>query len=171
MAPTAIDTTLCLQARRIIQMTNQFVDDISVRYFQGLHRCIPIISRERFHDCLIHVGASPPASFSVLLLSICFVTYQPEILPQSPRPISCQSLYFTVRMLFIQIQAFFRSLVHLFQVGVLFALYENALGKPDGVFLYITSCARMGYAARLHNERPTACRSFEEEEEEEAANT
>lgn len=29
------------------------VDDVSVRYFQGIHRYIPIISRTRFHDDLI----------------------------------------------------------------------------------------------------------------------
>lgn len=59
MNPTAIDTTLYLQTRRSIQMTNQFVDDISAHYSQGIHRYLPIIFRKRFHDYLIHVGASP----------------------------------------------------------------------------------------------------------------
>jgi hypothetical protein len=53
---TGIDTTLYLQACRIIQKTNQFVDDISVRYFQGIYGLVPIISRKCFHDYLIHVG-------------------------------------------------------------------------------------------------------------------
>ncbi|KAB8279242.1 hypothetical protein BDV30DRAFT_73059 [Aspergillus minisclerotigenes] len=102
MNPTAIDTTLYLQTRRIIQMTNQFVDDISAHYSRGIHRYLPIICRKRFHDYLIHVGASPPASFSVLLLSICLVTYHPEILPQKEQRISRESLYITVKLLFTQ---------------------------------------------------------------------
>ncbi|KAB8075810.1 hypothetical protein BDV29DRAFT_200685 [Aspergillus leporis] len=77
---TGIDTTLYLQACRIIQKTNQFVDDISVRYFQGIYGLVPIISRK--------------PSFSALLLSICLVTYYPDILPQRPQPVCRQSLYF-----------------------------------------------------------------------------
>ncbi|KAE8395117.1 hypothetical protein BDV23DRAFT_169123 [Aspergillus alliaceus] len=169
MDPTAIDTTLYLQARRIIQMTNQFVDDISVRYFQGIHRHLPVVSRKRFHDYLIYVGGPPPASFSALLLSICLVTYHPEILPRSLQHISRESLYLTIKLLFTQVQATFPPSVHLIQAGVLLALYEYARGKPDDAFLSITSCARMGYAAGLHHERPTVFHTFKEDEE--AANT
>ncbi|OGM46450.1 hypothetical protein ABOM_004554 [Aspergillus bombycis] len=165
MSPTAIDTTLYLQARRIIQMTNQFVDDISVRYFQGIHRYLPIISRKRFHDYLIHVGAFPPASFSVLLLSICLVTYHPEILPKNPQRISRESLYITIKLVFTQIQAVFPPTVHLIQAGVLLALYEYAHGKPDDAFLSISGCARMGYATGLHHERPTHLHHYTKEEE------
>ncbi|KAE8365406.1 hypothetical protein BDV27DRAFT_156897 [Aspergillus caelatus] len=83
-------------------MTNHIVDGISVSYFQGIYRCLPIISRKRFHDYLIHVGTSPPASFSVLLPNICLVMCHPEILPQTPQHISRVSLYITVKLLFTQ---------------------------------------------------------------------
>lgn len=168
MDPTAIDMTLYLQARRVIQTTGQFVDDISVRYFQGIHRHLPIISRKHFHDQLIHIGASPPPGFSILLLSICLLTYHPRLLPQTPPPVGREPLYLSVKSLFAQVQAFFPPSVDFIQAGVLLALYEYANGRPDDAFLSITGCARMGYASGLHRGRPTV---FPASDDDEAVNT
>ncbi|KAE8137695.1 hypothetical protein BDV38DRAFT_82885 [Aspergillus pseudotamarii] len=125
----------------------------------------PYDPAQRFHDYLIHVGTSPPASFSVLLLSICLVTYHPEILPHNPQRISHGSFYITVMLPFTQVQAAFPPAVHLIQAGVFLVLYEYARGKPDDAFLSISGCARMGYAARLYQERPTYLHHYTEEEE------
>lgn len=166
--PTAVDMSLYLQARRVIQATGQFVDGISGSYFQGIHRHLPIISRKRFHDQLFHIGAFPPPGFSILLLTICLLTYHPKSLPQTTPPVGRESLYLSVKLLFAQVQTLAPLSVDFIQAGILLALYEYANGRPDDAFLSITACARMGYASCLHRERLTA---FSASDDEEAANT
>lgn len=166
--PSAIDMSVYLQARRFIQSTGQFIDAISSRYFQGIHRHLPIISRKRFHDQLFHIGAFPPPGFSILLLTICLLTYHPKSLPQTTPPVGRGSLYFSVKSLFSQVQTLAPISVNLIQAGILLALYEYANGRPDDAFLSIAACARMGYASCLHHESLTA---FPTSDDEEAAST
>ncbi len=164
---------LSLQVHRIIRSTGRFVDDVTARYFQGVHRHLPFVSRARFHDSLIRLGggraaAGPPdADFSVLLLAICLVTYCPSpdgvpgqtqherqpqqtANPQTPPPPSRQSLHLAAQSLFSQVRATFPPSVRLVQTGLLLALYEYAHGRPDDALASVACCARMAYAARLH---------------------
>lgn len=168
----AIDMSVYLQARRFVQSTGQFIDGISSRYFQGIHRHLPIISRKRFHDQLFHIGAFPPPGFSILLLTICLLTYHPKSLPQtttqSTPPVGRGSLYLSVKSLYSQVQTLAPVSVNLIQAGILLALYEYANGRPDDAFLSIAACARMGYASCLHHESLT---EFPTSDDEEAAST
>ena len=138
----------------IIRATGQFVDDISARYFQGFHRHLPIISRTRFYNNLITLGATPAADFSVLLLTICLITHAPALGYQSghgtTRSIEQQSLYLTARSLFAQVQVSCSPSVSLIQAGLLLAVYEYIHGRPDDAFVTIAGSARMAYAARIH---------------------
>jgi len=166
--PMAVDRILHLQVYRIIQATGQFIDDISVRYFQGIHRWFPIISRRRFHNHLVNSPASPTADLSILLLSICLITYYPS--QTSAQLADQESLYLTARMLFAHVQAFIPASTHLIQAGILISVYEYAHGRRDAAYISIGTCARMAYATGIHKVKPApgfhdneACLAAEEE--------
>jgi hypothetical protein len=146
-----------LEVHGIIRATGQFVDDISARYFQGFHRHLPIISRTRFYNNLITLGAARAADFPVLLLTVCLITHAPALGYQSghgangaTRSVEQQSLYVTARSLFAQVQVSCSPSVPLIQAGLLLAVYEYTHGRPDDAFATITSSARMAYGARIH---------------------
>ncbi|KPM44063.1 hypothetical protein AK830_g2441 [Neonectria ditissima] len=181
--PAALEATLYLQVLDLIQGTGQFVDDISTRYFQGIHRYIPFISRRRFQSSLTTLGAPPSAGSSVLLLCLGLITSSPKkgwgtgdpgTAPDS-RLSGHRSLHLATKALFSQVQACFSPSVPLIQAGLLLALYEYAHGRPDDAFASIAGCARMGYAAHLHRGKPTRTgESIDSDalvEAEEAANT
>ena len=143
-----------LEVHSIIRGTRQFVDDISARYFQRFHRHLPVISRTRFYNNLTTTGAAPAANFSVLLLTICLITYAPALGYQSEhggiRSFEQQSLYLTARSLFAEVQASYSSSVPLIQAGLLLAVYEYTHGRPDDAFVTIAGSARMADAAHIH---------------------
>lgn len=142
------------------------MDDVSSRYFHTLHLYIPIISRSRFHDNLVTLGATPSADFSVLLLSMHLVILVPPDHDQhdsfSNRYLhggigdsvstetNSQSLYLTAKYLFAQVQCTLPPSVHLIQAGLLIAIYEYTRGQPDQALITISLCARLAYAARIH---------------------
>lgn len=152
--PTNIDSTIYLQVLRIIRSTGQVVEDIATRYFRGIHSFIPIVSRPRFQDTLSDLGHPPPVSFSLLLLSICLVTYHPE-LSQIASPPATSSLYLATKALFTQVQASAPLSLNLIQTGVIIATYEYANGRVQDAFASIGACARLGFAAHLHLAHPT----------------
>lgn len=104
-SPQTVDAALHHLVHRIIKATGQFVDDISVCYFAEIHTFIPVVSRKHFHDCLIGFGTIPGADFSLLLLSICLITYKGD---HSHRPngyIDNEFLYLSTHSLFAKVQA------------------------------------------------------------------
>jgi hypothetical protein len=156
LGPTSPEASLFIEVHRLIRATGQFVDDISARYFQSFHAYLPIVSRRRFHSSLITANTTPSAGFSVLLLSICLVTSsrkrEPCIGSATNTPaVDRQSLYLTTRSIIAQVQGLFPPSIHLIQAGILLALYEYALGKPDDAFATIAGCARMAYATGIRD--------------------
>ncbi|KAJ5876806.1 hypothetical protein N7455_000271 [Penicillium solitum] len=147
--PANLNSTLYLQIIRIIRLADQSVDDISMRYFRGIHTFIPVISPCRFHQEVLHSSTLPSATFSLLLLSMCLITYHPG-LAESSSAIDHATLYLTTKSLYTQIQSSFPPSLHLIQAGIIIASYEYATKKINDAFASIAVCARMGYAARLH---------------------
>lgn len=150
------EAALYNQVQTAIRTAGLFVDELSVRYFQGIHRHLPIISRARFHQDLTTLGSTPSADFSSLLLAICLISSCPAL--ERPAHTSMHqishvdhsSLYLTARSLFAQVQALISPSVYLVQARLLLALYEYVIGQPDRAFASIADCARMAYAARFH---------------------
>ncbi|KAH7131697.1 hypothetical protein B0J13DRAFT_626759 [Dactylonectria estremocensis] len=153
-----MEANLYSQVLDLIRGTGQFVDDISARYFQGIHRYMPFISRRRFESGLTTLGATPSAGYSVLLLSLCLITSSPKLgwgtgcsrPAKDSRLVYGRSLHLATKSLFAQVQGCYPPSVPLIQAGLLLAMYEYAHGQPDDAFVSIAVCARMGYAARLH---------------------
>ncbi|KAE8413946.1 hypothetical protein BDV36DRAFT_303663 [Aspergillus pseudocaelatus] len=117
---TNIESAVYLQIYRIIRATGGTFDEINNRYFRGIHTSVPIISPDRFNDKLDKLqGAVPPTDLSVLLLSMCLVTYHPEFShSQNTEPPYLSTLYLTTKSLFAQVQASSSLSLHLTQAGV-----------------------------------------------------
>ncbi|KAK7910874.1 hypothetical protein PG985_013355 [Apiospora marii] len=159
------------QVYHLIRASGRFVDDVSTGYFHGLHLYIPIISRARFHDNFVTLGATPTIDFSALLLSLHLVTLAPPTPERHHQQSSPshqsnsghsngglndtsddQSVYLTTKSLFTQVQSSSPASIHLnlIQAGLLIAVYEYTRGQPDQAFMTISLCARLGYAARIN---------------------
>ncbi len=73
---TTVDGIFHFRACEIIRACGESVDDVTAKYFEGVHRWLPIISRARFHDRLMVFQKPARPDFSVLLLSMCLITYR-----------------------------------------------------------------------------------------------
>ena len=82
------------------------------------------------------MGPASKEDFDLLLL-VGLVTYQLARVPMGS--IDLQSLYLTVKSLFLQVQAFSVPSLHL--------IYAHH--NPDFALITLTSCARIAYAAGL----------------------
>lgn len=147
-------TALHLQVRRIIHATGRFLEDVIIEYFQGINCLLPIISPRQFYRHIVHSRAYPPADFSILLLSICLLTYcsDPERhASRGDESVDRGALYLATKQLFAQVQGTASSpTIHLIRAGILLAVYEYAYGKPGTSLVTVAGCTRMAYAARLH---------------------
>ncbi|KAK9325348.1 hypothetical protein V1517DRAFT_191187 [Lipomyces orientalis] len=143
-----LDGILHDQVHSIIRATGQFIDDVTVRYFRGIHEWIPVISRGSFQNRLINSSAPARADFSILLLSMCLITYRPSRV--TAQLINQDTMYFTTKMLFAHVQAFISSSPNLIQAGILISIYEYAHGKLDTAYNSIANCAKMAHAIGLH---------------------
>ncbi|KAL5333323.1 hypothetical protein BJX70DRAFT_69381 [Aspergillus crustosus] len=144
------------KVQNIIQSTGEFVDDLTAHYFKNFHRHLPIISRARFQDNLLGAGGEPPrADHSVLLLTICLIAYQPnpdQVTPErNPPVIGRQSLYLATKALLAQVQGLLEYSISLIQSSLLLAAHEYANGRPQVALVTISGCARMAYAAGIHD--------------------
>ncbi|KAJ5817601.1 hypothetical protein N7447_007609 [Penicillium robsamsonii] len=152
---SAVEPTLCVQAQRLLETMGLYLDEISVRYFQGIHTFVPIISRRRFHTHLLSFGANPQADFALLLLCMALLIYSadsPDHLgQQGGHRVEYLTLYTATKSFMAQAQALCAPTTHLVQAGVLLAVYEYAHGYPERAFVTIGSYTRMAYAARLRS--------------------
>lgn len=152
--PTNAHSTLYFQALHIVQTTGRSVEDVITSYFCGVHSFIPIISRSVFQDQVTNHAASSSGPLSVLLLSICLITYHPVLSPHAPQSLDRETLYLATKTIFAQAQAFFPPSLPLIQAGIIIAVYEYAHYKINDAISSICVCARMGQAARIHLAEP-----------------
>lgn len=136
-----LDATIPREVIQMIDATQQSIDYISARYFDGIHLWVPFLCSDRFSKDLFQFQAVPTAEFSLLLLCMCLVTYDPPKDP--PPPIDHNALYFHAKTLFTQIQVLRKPSTHLIQAGLLISIYEYAHGRPDVALASTDICARM----------------------------
>ncbi|KGO76914.1 hypothetical protein PITC_004480 [Penicillium italicum] len=149
------ESTLCVRAQRLLETTGLYLDEISVRYFQGVHTFVPIISRRRFHAQLLSFGANLQADFALLVLCMSLLvpsTGSFDLLePRGGHRVEDLTLYISIKSLMAQAHALRAPTTRLVQAGVLLAVYEYAHGQPEQAFVTIGSYARMAYAAQLRS--------------------
>ncbi|KAL3491672.1 hypothetical protein BJX62DRAFT_225039 [Aspergillus germanicus] len=165
------------EVQRIIQLTGEFVDDLTSLYFRTLHVHLPIISRVRFQRSILAAGSTPTADTSLLLLTICLNSY----IPNSDRRvqegrgvagITRQRLYLSTKALLAQVHGSMQQpSVPLIQASLLLALYEYASGKADIALATVAACARIAYAAGIHTTRRVNVDATARLEAQEAWNT
>ncbi|KAJ5641466.1 hypothetical protein N7490_005466 [Penicillium lividum] len=152
---STVESTLCVQAQRLLETTGLYLDEISVRYFQGVHTFVPIISRRRFHAQLLSFGANAQADFALLVLCMALLvpsTDSADLLgSQVGHRDEDLTLYVATKSLMAQAQTLCAPTTRLVQAGVLLAVYEYARGHPEQAFVTIGSYARMAYAAQLRS--------------------
>ncbi|RDK38385.1 hypothetical protein M752DRAFT_307687 [Aspergillus phoenicis ATCC 13157] len=171
--PATIESALYLQVYRILRATGQNFDDVKVRYFRGMHTFLPIISPECLnYDLGNSQFAPPPTSVSILLLSMCLITYHPEFsYRQDIERIDQASLYLTTKSLFTQVQSSSPDSLRLIQAGIIIAIYEYSSGRNNDAFATIGYCARMGISSRLHLTTPFQATGGPTAMQEEESNT
>ncbi|PLB53964.1 hypothetical protein P170DRAFT_504829 [Aspergillus steynii IBT 23096] len=157
--PAAADANLYRRVLQMIHETGQFIDDLTVRYFQGPHNYLPIVSRSRFQSNLITLGAVPSAGFSTLLLTICLTASSSKgestADGDTPAFTKDRALYLATKSLLSRVQSSNPPCISLIQSRLLLALYDYTNRRPEEAFDAIAGCARMAYAARMHlNCRP-----------------
>ncbi len=152
--PAAVNVTVSLEAIRIIQASHQSIDDIGIRYFNGIHQWVPFLCPDRFGKDLVQFQSFPTAEFSLLLLCMSLIAYDPS--QHSAPPIRHDALYLHTKTLFTQVQVLRRSSIHLIQAGILISTFEYANKRPNSALSSINSCAYMAHKIGLHQkpERP-----------------
>ncbi len=143
------DSVFSSQIRHIIEADGKYIDDVVVRFFQGVHAWLPIISKKRFRDRFAHFQAVPTADFAVLLLLMRLITQHPSPDPETDQ--DREVLYLASKTVFAQVQAFIPSSLYLVQAGVILATYEHAHGMIEAAYITIGTAARMACAIGLHN--------------------
>ncbi|KAH8691638.1 hypothetical protein BGW36DRAFT_55389 [Talaromyces proteolyticus] len=141
-----VDDLLYRQVYRIIQTTGLFLDDITIHFFQSIHRWIPIISRSRLQETLVGNCCPWPADLSILLLTMCLVVYQDTSEPSTP---DVETLYLSTKMLFAHIQSVIPISTNLIQASILIAFFEYARFQVDAAFISLGLCIRLSLAAGL----------------------
>jgi hypothetical protein len=149
-----VDSRVYSQVLRVIESTALYIDDITSRYFNGIHKWLPIISRPRFNRRISADQRSPSAASAILLLSMTLVS-QPS-LSNSTRGDQLDSMYLTTKMLFAQVQVTVPSSLCLIQAGMLIATFERAHSMFEAAYVSIGTCARMAFALGLHQRRNRA---------------
>ena len=155
------------QICHIIRADGHYIHHFTSRYFRGVHRWLPIISRNRFNKRLGDFGNAPSADFSILLLTIRLITQHPS--RDSGKDQDREVLYIATKTLFAQVQSYAASSLSMVQASILLATYEHGHGMIEAAYITIGTAARMAFAAGLHNKQcfdePRSTDEWTEEEE------
>jgi hypothetical protein len=142
-------STIHSQVCHIIRADGRYIDDITSKYFKGVHRWLPIISKKRFNGRLKNFQTLPTADFSILLLTMGLITQHPSKDLEKERDL--EVLYLATKTLFTQVQSFIPSSLYIIQAGVILATYEHAHAMIEASYVTIGTTARMAFAIGLHN--------------------
>ncbi|KAF4617954.1 hypothetical protein G7Y89_g15028 [Cudoniella acicularis] len=145
----SMDAIFYSQIKNILQTDGQYFESILSKYFDGVHKWLPILSKKLLYDRLQFLPTTPAADFSILLLAMRLITQLPSMDPEVDQ--DREILYLATKTLFSQIQAFVPSSLRLVQAGIILAHYENAHGMSDAAYVTIGTCTRMAYILGLQN--------------------
>jgi hypothetical protein len=160
-------STLHSQVCHIIRANGLYIDGITSRYFKGVHRWLPIISKKRFNERLKNFQTLPTADFSMLLLTMGLITQYPSKDLEKER--DREVFYLATKTLLTQVQSLIQSSLYIIQAGVILAMYEHAYSMAEASYVTIGTTARIAFAIGLHNrqcsEEPRGTYAWFEEEE------
>jgi hypothetical protein len=157
----AISRCVRSQVLRILDRTGLYVDNITSRYFNGVHKWLPVISRPLFNRRLLAHQTAPSATFAVLLLSMTLVSQYPAAFT-STTGYKLEMLFNSTKLLFAQVQASVAPTLSLIQAGLLISTYERAHSLVEAAYISIGTCARMSFTAGIQQYR-TSVHDFNED--------
>ena len=133
------------QLCKVLRQRHLSVPRVGEYYFRDFHRTLPIICPTLFREAVAkYRGISPPADFSILLLALCLLTWNPSANSCNQQsPTFLKNLYVTVRILFARVQAPLCASTCLIQASLVFAAFEYASGQPRAASITLGICARM----------------------------
>jgi hypothetical protein len=162
-----VDGTIHSQVCHIIRANGHYIHDVTSRYFKGVHRWLPIISRNQFNKRLRNFKTLPSADFSILLMAMHLITQLPS--RDSEKEQDRESLYLATKTLFTQVQLFVPSSLYIVQAGIILATYEHGHGITEASYVTVGTTARMAFQIGLHNKQcsdePKGTDDWLEEEE------
>jgi hypothetical protein len=143
-SPSSIDEIFNSQICHIIRAGGESIESVVARYFNGVHKWLPIISQKRFCDRLQFSQTMPTADFSILLLTMHLIAQHPcsDYDIDQDREI----LYLATKTLFTQVQSFIPSSMSLAQAGTILARYEHAHGMVEAAYITIGTSSRIASA-------------------------
>jgi hypothetical protein len=144
-------STVHSQVCHIIRAKGNYIHDITSRYFKGVHRWLPIVSKKWFNIRLTNFKDRPPADFSILLLTMRLITQYPS--KDSEKEQEREVLYLATKTLFAQVQTLVPSSLYIIQAGIILATYEHGHGMIEAAYVTIGTTARIAFAEGIHNKQ------------------
>lgn len=149
---TTLNSVIHMEVCLVLQSSSMSLDTITKRYFEGIHKWLPVVSPALLHEAIANAHLAIPASdFSLLLFTICLITLNSPVGDLGQSSVS-ESLYITAKTLFAQVQAVFCASTRLAQAGLLITAYEYASGRLEAAYITIGICARICYSLGLDKE-------------------
>jgi len=141
---SSIDEILNSQICHIIRAGGECVESVVAKYFDGVHKWLPIISKKRFYERLQFFQSMPTADFSILLLTMHLMAQHPS--PDFDADQDREILYLATKSLFTQVQTFIPSSMCLAQAGIILARYEHGHGMIEAAYITIGTTSRIASA-------------------------
>jgi hypothetical protein len=140
------------QVYRVIKDNDLYVDDVTSKYFNGVNKWLPIISRPHFNRRMLADQRSPSAVSAILLLSMALVSQTPSSHPT--RGDNREVIDLSTKMIFAHLQACAPPSLCLIQAALLISPYERSRNLLEAAYVSIGTCARMAFAIGLHLKGP-----------------
>jgi hypothetical protein len=164
---SSLDATVNRHLNDVLQDINLPVEAISVGFFQGFHKWLPIISPRTLRDQVSQNILYPADSALLLLTMALFVECSPKAPPRDAPEAALNPLFVFLRMLTAQVQTERPLSLRLLQTHVLLAAYEYCSGRPEVAYVSLNTCVGMGQAmqmpeyGKLRGDFGELCRSAE----------
>jgi hypothetical protein len=167
-AGESLEESVSQQVQHVIRLAKLSRHEISERYFQTFHQWLPIVSPDLFHEaeCRYRERGSqaPPADFSILVLAMCLIIALPNLGDASKsRPLTRDSLYTSVKLLFTQVQAVICTSLPLVQALLIIAMCEYASARGEAAYISMTTCTGLARLLGLMENMKISTNSFRDD--------
>lgn len=148
----SVDERLSQLAQRLMKLTGLKTDNIIDRYFLSFHHWLCAISPGSFRAEASHYqddGSTPPADFTVLLLSMWLIVL-PTLTDVSRPDRATQELFYTiVKSAFSEACASTSASLRLVQAALLVTLREYTSIRLEAAYVSMMTCAGLAQVAGL----------------------
>ncbi|KAH8819056.1 hypothetical protein F5884DRAFT_759321 [Xylogone sp. PMI_703] len=122
------------------------VQETASWFFKYVHPWIPIISKKRLYERLLHISSRSSPDVALLHLSMKLLKWRPSENDGDPRT----PLYSQVKQYYLTVETAGIFSIQALQAGILIAVYELGHGVYPSAYMSIASCARYGYSLGIN---------------------